>query len=259
MVGYDVVMCDFEFEYVECGLLVIDDSFLWFVLKEKLIGDEVDVVKVCVVGMIEFVDFGDCDFVVEVVVENMDVKCDIFVDFDDIVLEGVVLVMNISMFLIMIIVVVIECFEFVVGFYFMNFVLIMKGVEVVCGEKIDDDVVVFVYDFLEVFGKEMWEFDDKFGFVINCIFMLWFNEGICVYDEGVVLKEDIDCGMIFGMNVLMGLFIFVDYIGFDICLDVFEMLFEEFGDCYKLVYLFKCKVVVGDFGKKMGKGFYEYD
>ncbi len=79
--------------------------------------------------------------------------------------------------------------ELVLGLHFMNPVPIMKGVEVVRGEKTDDDVVAFAHDFAEALGKETWESDDKPGFVTNRILMPWLNEGIRAYDEGVAARR----------------------------------------------------------------------
>ena len=257
--GYDVVMRDIETEYVESGFETIENSLARQIESESVTESEAEAAQARIEGTVDLEDLADCDVVVEAALEDIDVKRDVFADLDDVVDEGAVLATNTSTLSITTIAAATERPGDVLGLHFMNPVPVMKGVEVVTGEKTRPDVVEFAHAFAEDLGKETWESDDKPGFVTNRILMPWINEGIRAFDEGVATKEDIDSGMTLGTNVPMGPLQLADHIGLDICLHATETLHEELGDRYTPAYLLKRKVEAGDLGKKTGEGFYTYD
>jgi 3-hydroxybutyryl-CoA dehydrogenase len=257
--GYDVVMRDIEQEFVDRGMASIEDSLSRFVRKDQLTEDEAESVTDRITGTTALGDLASADFVVEAAIEEMDVKRDIFADLDEVCEPDVVLATNTSTLSITTIAAATGRPELVVGLHFMNPVPLMKGVEVVVGERTDPAVANLSHEFAEDLGKETWESDDKPGFVSNRILMPWINEGVRAFDEGVATKEDIDRGMKLGTNVPMGPLELADHIGLDVCLHATETLHEELGDRYTPAYLLKRKVEAGDLGKKTGRGFYEYD
>ncbi|MFB6084409.1 MAG: 3-hydroxyacyl-CoA dehydrogenase family protein [Halorientalis sp.] len=257
--GYDVVMRDIEQSFVENGFETIEDSLDSLVDSGELTADEATATQGRITGTTDLEDLADCELIVEAALEDIDVKQDIFADLDEVTDDDAVLATNTSTLSITTIASATERPEQVVGLHFMNPVPVMKGVEIVVGEKTDEDVVGLAHDFSDELGKETWESDDKPGFVTNRVLMPWINEGIRALDEGVASKEDLDKGMTLGTNVPMGPLTLADHIGLDICLHATETLHEELGDRYKPAYLLKRKVEAGDLGKKTGKGFYEYE
>ncbi|MEF8779612.1 MAG: 3-hydroxyacyl-CoA dehydrogenase NAD-binding domain-containing protein [Haloferacaceae archaeon] len=255
--GYRVVMRDVKQEYVEQGFEGIESSLSRLARKGGL-EEPPETVRGRITGTTDLSALADVDLVVEAVVEDLDVKREVFVELDGLVDPEVVLATNTSTLSITSIAAATERPGLVVGLHFMNPVPLMDGVEVVVGEHTDDAVVEFAHAFAEALGKETWESDDKPGFVTNRILMPWINEGIRAYDEGVATKEDIDAGMKLGTNVPMGPLELADHVGLDVCLHASETLHEELGDRYRPAYLLKRKVEAGDLGKKTGRGFYEY-
>jgi 3-hydroxybutyryl-CoA dehydrogenase len=257
--GYDVVVRDVEQAYLDRGFESIEESLSRLVDREALTREEADAARDRIEGTTDLADLGDCDFVVEAAVEEIDVKRDVFADLDGTVDDDVVLATNTSTLSITSIAAATDRPDLVVGLHFMNPVPVMEGVEVVVGERTDDAVVSLAHGLAEALGKETWEADDKPGFVSNRILMPWINEGIRAFDEGVATREDIDRGMRLGTNVPMGPLELADHVGLDVCLHATETLREELGDRYTPAYLLRRKVEAGDLGKKTGRGFYDYE
>ncbi|MFW6435268.1 MAG: 3-hydroxyacyl-CoA dehydrogenase family protein [Halovenus sp.] len=257
--GYDVVMRDVDQAALADGAASIQDSLDRFVRKDRLTEGEAASIRDRVTATTDMEAFAECDLVVEAVVENLEVKQDVFEQLDEIVADDVVLATNTSTISITSIASVTEREGFVVGMHFMNPVPLMPGVEIIAGEQTEARVVKLAHEFAESLEKQTWQSDDKPGFVVNRVLIPWICEGIRAVDEGVATKEDIDRGLKLGTNVPMGPLELADHIGLDICLNAAETLHEELGDRYKPPYLLKRKVEAGDLGKKNGRGFYEYE
>ncbi|PSP88884.1 3-hydroxybutyryl-CoA dehydrogenase, partial [Halobacteriales archaeon QH_8_68_33] len=256
--GYGVVVREVTADLVAAGLDRIEAG-LDRRRGDELTDAEIEAARDRVTGTTDLADLADVDVAVEAVVEDVDVKRDVFAGLADVTDEDAVLATNTSTLSITTIAAATDRADLVVGLHFMNPVPVMRGVEVVVGEHTAPDTVAFAHEFAAALGKETWEADDKPGFVTNRILMPWINEGIRACDEGVASKEDIDRGMKLGTNVPMGPLELADHIGLDVCLHASETLHAELGDRYKPAYLLKRKVEAGDLGKKTGAGFYEYE
>ncbi|MGB9932282.1 3-hydroxyacyl-CoA dehydrogenase family protein [Haloarcula amylolytica] len=257
--GYDVVMRDVSEELVAAGFEDIQASFETLVARETVTAQEAEAATARITGTTELDDLAAADLVVEAVTEDMEIKQSVFEELDAVCGSNAVLASNTSTLSITTIASVTERPEQVLGLHFMNPVPVMKGVELVVGERTSDETMTLGREFAHDIGKETWEADDKPGFVVNRVLMPWINEGIRAYDEGVADKADIDRGLTLGTNVPMGPLELADHIGLDVVLDASETLYEELGDRYKPAYLLKRKVAAGDLGKKSGRGFYDYD
>ena len=257
--GYDIVMRDIEPEYVENGFESIEDSLRRLVNRDTLDQKTADAARERVEGTTDLSDLVGADLVIEAVLEEMDVKRDVFAELDDVTNEGTVLATNTSTLSVTAIAAATDRPGDVVGLHFMNPVSIMVGVEVVTGETTDDDTVDLVHEFPEGLDKTTWESADRPGFVVNRVLIPWVCEGIEAYDDGVASKEDIDTGLKLGTNVPMGPLELGDHIGLDVVLNAAETLHDELGDKYRPPVLLRRMVDAGHLGKKTGEGFYNYD
>jgi len=258
--GYQVVLNDLKEEFVQRGLGVINKNLTRDVEKGRKTQEEKEAILSRIQSSTNLEDAKDVDFVVEAVVENMEVKSDIFRKLDEIAPPHAILASNTSSLPITEIAAVTKRPEQVIGMHFMNPVPVMKLIEVIRGLQTSDETYQVVKELSDKMGKTAVEVNDFPGFVSNRVLLPMINEAIyCVY-EGVATPEAVDQVMKLGMNHPMGPLTLADFIGLDTCLYIMEILHEGLGDSkYRPCPLLRKYVKAGWLGRKTGRGFYVYE
>ncbi|GAB6144405.1 3-hydroxybutyryl-CoA dehydrogenase [Desulfocicer niacini] len=258
--GLDVLMSDIKEEFTANGVANITKNLERSVKKGKLEQAEMDAILGRIKTTVDLKDMASVDFVVEAAVEREDLKFKIFEDLDAICPPHVILSTNTSSIPIGRIAARTKRPEKVIGMHFMNPVPVMKLVEVIKGLPTSEETFNITWELSKKFGKTPAEANDFPGFIANRILMPMINEAVfCLY-QSVGKAEDIDTVMKLGMNHPMGPLALADLIGLDTCLAIMETLYDGFKDSkYRPCPLLRKYVEAGWLGRKVGKGFYDYN
>lgn len=257
--GFDVVVREVGAIALEAGKVRIGESLDRAVAKGKL---DVDVREETWQRIRFTTDVGglsDRDIVIEAIVEDLEAKGELFGALDGLCGEETIFASNTSSLTITDMAAATDRADRFVGLHFFNPVPVMKLVEVVRTIATSDDTFDRAFEFAKALGKTPIAAKDNSGFVVNLLLVPYMLDAIRQLERGVASIEDIDTGMVLGCGYPMGPFTLCDFVGIDTLYRISEIMFDEYREeRYAPPPLLKRIVAMGRFGRKSGKGFYDW-
>jgi 3-hydroxybutyryl-CoA dehydrogenase len=257
--GYETVVREISDDLVEKGLGGISRQLGKAVEKGKLAAGDRDATVGRLRGTTRLEEMAECDLIIEAVVENLDMKNEMWRTLDGVCPPETIFASNTSSLTIADMAAATKRPERMVGLHFFNPVPVMKLVEVVRTIATDPQVFRTAYEFARSLGKEPIECKDNSGFVVNLLLVPYMMDAIRALEQGVASIEDIDKGMRLGTGYPMGPFTLCDFVGNDTLDKIGAIMFGEYREKrYASPPLLKRMVSLGYFGRKSGRGFYDY-
>lgn len=257
--GYEVVVREVNQQLLDKGLARIYDAWNTMASKGKLTQGQVDENRARLHGTVNMEDFADCDLVIEAVLENMEEKLRLFPALDRILKPEALLLSNTSSLSVTQMGAVTKRADKICGLHFFNPAPVMKLVEIVQTISSSQATIDTVRQFATSLGKTPVLAKDTAGFIVNFLLIPYLLAAIRMLENGMASRDDIDTAMKLGCGYPMGPFTLLDYVGLDTTMWAAEAIYEEYKDpLYAPPPLLRRMVASGMYGKKSGKGFYEY-
>ncbi|HEY3579600.1 MAG TPA: 3-hydroxyacyl-CoA dehydrogenase family protein [Pyrinomonadaceae bacterium] len=259
--GYETVVKEVSDEFIKKGFSGIEKSLAKFAEKGTITSEQQGQIRGRLSGTTSFEQLADCDIIIEAIIENLEEKRSTYQQLDAICKPETIFASNTSSLSIteMMTATSPERQQRFIGMHFFNPVPLMKLVEVVRTILTDADVYEQAVEFGKSLGKVPVRAGDKTGFIVNRLLVPYMLDAIRALEEGVGSIVDIDNAMKLGCGYPMGPFTLGDFVGLDTTYYIAEIMFNEFREKrFAPPPLLKRMVLAGLYGRKSGRGFYDY-
>lgn len=259
--GFETIVREVSDDLIAKGFAGIDKSLGKFAEKGAITADQQKEIRGCLSGTTSFEDLADCDIIIEAIIENLDTKRETYLRLDELCKPETIFASNTSSLSItqMMSVVSNARQQRFIGMHFFNPVPIMKLVEVIRTILTDATVYEDAVAFAAKLGKVPVRTSDRTGFIVNRLLVPYMLDAIRALEEGVGSIVDIDNAMKLGCGYPMGPLTLGDFVGLDTTYYIAEIMFNEFREKrFASPPLLKRMVMAGLYGRKSGRGFYDY-
>jgi 3-hydroxybutyryl-CoA dehydrogenase len=257
--GYDVIIASRSQASADAVLQTIDAGLSKAVERGKATEEERRAVSVRITAAEGFGSFGDCDLVIESVIEEIGVKLALFGELDEATKPSAILATNTSTLPVIDLALATSRPERVCGIHFFNPATVMRLVEVVRPLTACDETIDLAMAFVSSCGKDAVEVQDHAGFIVNALLFPYLNNAVRMLERGTATMESIDTAMKGGCNFPMGPFALLDLVGIDTSVAILETIHAAFGNPGDApAQTLRDLIDAGRLGRKTKHGFYSY-